>query len=554
MTTLGERGRADSGDAPRDAGEPGSSSSGASEPARAPVLGRARRLVLALVVALAVAAGLVGRLGLVGGDAIGAADNADGARLFCVAHLSPDAADGRAAWHDVVVTAFRTGGPACPSVAPTTSAGLILRVAVAAAPVLDRSPPAPDGTVRFSLEWLGALYVALLALGVGVAAFAATARRRAAPAGLVLLAVVAPPVAPLLLVPWYSRFLVSTYAEPAGLVGTVWVALGALTLAVTRPVQRAARIAALGLLAVGGVVAATAKPGFLAVGVVALGVVALATVGTSPWRRRLPGLVAALVVVAVAAAPVASALRAQDDYYEVVNAHNLAFAAVLPESGPAATSALGLRPEAWQHSGEGFYFDGGRGVPGWRETVEARPRELRVAAYAWLASHPRVLARLVERGMTATLRPQLPYLVSATSGPRTTVAPAPVLAHPDAPLVMGPLFAYLDAVPARWAPAALVLVAVLAAGATLVAPRAWRRRHGVRSTPACGAVAVGLVRVAAALAVAGFGVVVLAVLGDGFYELPKHVWLGSYALAVAALTAAGSATAAVARVVAARRS
>ncbi|MEJ2861497.1 glycan biosynthesis hexose transferase WsfD [Actinomycetospora flava] len=496
----------------------------------------AARLLLAVLVALLVAGGLVVRLGLVGGDGIGAGDNADGARLFCVAELEPVAPDGRAAWRDVVVTEFRTGGEACPPEAPASSAGLVLSVAVDAGALLEGAPPAPDGTQRFSLEWLAALYLGLIALGAGVAAYAVTARH----AALRLLTVLGPPIAPLLLVPWWSRFLVSTYAEPAGLVGAVWVALGLLAVAVTRPADRGARIAALVLLGAGGALAATAKPGFLAVGAVAVVAAALVAVGTARRRRRVAGLATAAVVLAVSALPVLSGLRAQDDYYEVVNAHNLAFTAVLPESGPPATAALGLRPEAWDHAGEGFFFDSGAGVPGWRETVADRPEELRAAAYRWVATHPRVLARLVQRGMVATMRPQMPYLVSATAGADGAVGDAPVEFHPEAPPFMGPFFAYLDEVDAPWLPAGLVAVSVLGAAATLVVPR----ERGV----AAGwfRAAARLTRVAAALAVAGTGVVVVAVLGDGYYELIKHVWLASYAFVVtagvlaAALVAAGT--------------
>ena len=498
-------------------------------------LGRAGRVVLAVLVAVLVAGGMVVRLGLVGDDGIGAADNADGARLFCVAELVPVAPDDRAAWRDAVVTEFRTGGEPCPPEAPATSAGLVLSVAVATGALLDTSPAAPDGTHRFSLEWLAALYLGLIALGAGVAAYAVSARRPA----LRLLTVLVPPLAPLLLVPWWSRFLVSTYAEPAGLVGTVWVALGLLAVAVTRPADRGGRYAALALLAAGGALAATAKPGYLAVGALAFVAAALVAVGTAPRRRRIAGLATAAVVLAVSALPVLSGLRAQDDYYEVVNAHNFAFTAVLPESGPAATAALGLRPEAWERAGEGFFFTSGAGVPGWRETVAERPAELRAAAYRWVATHPRVLARLVQRGMVATMRPQMPYLLSATVAPGDVVGDAPVEFHADAPPFMGPFFAYLDEVDAPWLPAGLVAVSVLGAAATLVPrrrgdPTGWSR------------VAVRLTRVAAALAVAGTGVVVIAVLGDGYYELIKHVWLGSYAFVVtagvlaAALVAAGT--------------
>lgn len=501
-------------------------------------LGRARRVLLALLVALVVAAALTARLGLVGDDAVGAADNGDGVRLYCVAHLVPDATDRVASGHGVTVTGYRTGGPGCWRPVPLSSAGLVLRATVAAAPLLDGGPAAPDGSSRFSLAWLAAVYVGLLALGAGLAAFAATAGRRARDAGLVLLAVVGPPLAPLLLVPWWSRFLVSTFSEPAALVGTAWVAWALLTVGVTRPTDRATRATALGLLAVGGLVATTAKPGFLPVGLVAVAACVVVAVGARHRWRRVPGLVVALAMVALAAVPVTAGLRAQNDLYEVVNADNLAFTAVLPESGPAATTALGLRPEAWSHAGEHFYLAGSHDAAGWAETVAARPAELRSDAYAWLAAHPRVFARMVHRGLVATLRPQVPYLASTTSGPGTVDGQVPMPSYPEGSQTMGPMFVYLDGLPGRWVPPAVLGLALLAAAATLVPGR---RAGAVRSA---APVAVGLARAGGALAVTALGIVVLAVLGDGYCEVAKHVWLGSYLLVVTAFVLVGSAVAA----------
>lgn len=80
-----------------------------------------RHGLVVVLVAVAVTAGLVWRLGLAGGGAIGAADNADGARLFCAEALAPDATDGRASGHGIVVTGFRTGGPTCRVPAPVSS-------------------------------------------------------------------------------------------------------------------------------------------------------------------------------------------------------------------------------------------------------------------------------------------------------------------------------------------------------------------------------------------------------------------------------------------------
>jgi hypothetical protein len=501
---------------------------GADDAAPAPS-GNGPRLLVAVLVALLVGAALVVRLGLVVGDPIGAADNGDANRLYCLAELVPDATDRAAPGHGVVVTEYRTGGDPCGPAASLTSAGLVLQATVAAGTALDGTPHAPDGSTRFSLEWLAAVYVGLLAAGAGVAAFAATAGRRVRRSVPVLLAVVAPPLAPLVLVPWWSRFLVSMFGEPAGLLGTAWVGWGLLALAVTRPADRLARVAGLGLVALGGVTAATAKPGFLPVGAAAVVACLLVAVGTRRGWRRVPGLLAAVLAVAVAVTPVLSALRAQDEAYDKVNAHNLAFTAVLPEAGPAATGPLGLRPEAFAEAGQHFYLDGGRSVPDWQATVGDRPHELRSAAVRYVAEHPVVLARMVHRGLVSTLRPQIPYLATQAAGPRTVDGVEVVIPPaPEGSQYMGVMFRYLDGLPGRWVPPTVVALALLAGALTLVPAR----RRPAALTPTV----VGVLRVAALLGLTGVGVVLVAVLGDGYCEIAKHVWLGSYALVVTGLT------------------
>jgi hypothetical protein len=493
--------------------------------------GRGHALVAALLLAVAVAvvvtAGLVWRLGLGSDDLVGAADNADGARLFCVARLAPAAADGRASGHGIVVTEFRTGGAPCREPAPVTSPGVVLRATVAVGTRLAGGPPAPDGSTRVDLEWLAGAYAVLFGLGAGIAAFAvgtaraATAARRV---GAVLLAV-APPVLPLLAVPWWSRFLVSTYDEPAGLLGAAWIAWGLLAVALTRAEDRAARITALGLVAAGAVVAATAKPGFVPVGLTAAVACLLVPVGATRWRRRLPGLVAGVVAVALAASPVLAGIRYQDTLYEVPNTHDLVFTAILPEAGPTALPALGLPPEAWLRSGEHYYLDLGRNVPGWVEVPGPQTTAIRTAARTYVAEHPLVLARMVHRGLIATLRPEIPYLVSTTAGARTVSGSLPVPDVPEGAQHMGVTFAYFDQLPGRWVPPAIVAAALLTAAASVVLRRRGR-----------GAAAV---RAAGVLAVAAAGTVVLATFGDGYVELAKHVWLASYLLVVTATVLVG---------------
>ncbi|MDT7743681.1 MAG: hypothetical protein QOE59_2759 [Actinomycetota bacterium] len=501
------------------------------------------RLLLAVGVALVVAAGLVARLGLVGDGAIGAADNSDGARLFCVAGLVPDTTNGAAAGHGIVVTEFRAGSGSrpCPAPAPVTSGGVVLEATVALAARLDLSSPAPDGSTRFSLEWLAGAYAVLFGLGAGLATWAvagATARRRA---GRVLLVVV-PPLLPLLAVPWWARFLVSTYGEPAGLLGAAWLGWGLLAVALIRARDRSARATALGLVALGGVTTVTAKTGFLPVGVVAVVACVGITVGTRRWWRRVPGLVAAVVAVALALSPVLAGIRYQDELYQTPNTHDLVFTAILPEAGPAPLAALGLPPEAFRVSGEHFYLHGGRNVPGWDEiagpgTTAIRTAAIRAAARRWVATHPALAAAMVRRGLDATLRPQVPYLVSTTAGPRTVSGSLPVAPTPEGDQHMAVTFAYLDGLPGRPVPPAVVVVALLAAASTVLLPRLSRRLGAVR----------GLLRVAGVLAAAAVGTVLLATLGDGYVELAKHVWLASYLLVVTATVLVGSLAAAVVR-------
>ena len=494
------------------------------------------RLLLAVVITLVVTAGLVARLGLVGDDAIGAADNADGARLFCVVGLVPAATDGVASGHGVVVTEFRTGGPGCRVPAPVTSARVVLEATVALAARLDRSPPAPDGTTRFSLEWLAGVYAVLFGLGAGVATWAvagAGARRRSAR----VLLVVVPPLAPLLAVPWWARFLVSAYGEPAGLLGAAWLAWGLLAVALIPARDRAARATALGLVVLGGLVAVTAKPAFLPVGLAAVVACVVVTVGVRRWWRRVPGIVAAVVAVALALSPVLAGIRYQDELYEVPNTHDLVFTAILPESGPAALPAIGLPAEDWRAWGEHYYLHGGRDVAGWDETPGPRTVAIRAAARHWVATHPAIAAAMVRRGLDATLRPQVRYLASATAGPVTVSGSRPVPPAPEGDQHMGVTFAWLDGLPGRGLPPLVVVVALLAAASTVLLPRVARRLGAVR----------GLLRAAGVLAAAAVGTVLLATLGDGYVELAKHVWLASYLLVVTGTVLVGALAAALVR-------
>lgn len=455
--------------------------------------------------ALALRVGLLTVPGL-GGGLVGVGDNGDAYRLFCTAGLTPATPDGLSLWRGVVVTTFTTGTTPC-AAAPSSAATLLGLVV-----------PAGPGT--WSLTSYAWLLAGLLALGVGIGA---TALATVHPARALLTAV---PLVGLLAVPWWSRFLVSLYADGTALVAAVWVLVGLLVVAGVPP-SRPARAVSLGLLLAGGVVGATAKPGFVVVGLVAAGAAALTAVGSRPGLRRLAGPAVALVVVAAAAVPFAQAVEGQTRSYGDVNAHNLVFTALLPHLGPEVVlPAIGLPPGAAAHSGEGYYWAGAVGVPGWQAAVGDRPAEATAAARALLLEHPGTLAAMVGDGLTATMRPQLGYLPSAPRGTAPERFEGRTV-YPEAGPQTALLRAWLDGIPAGWLPLAVVPVALVAAAVTL---------HPRRRRP--DALTVGLVRTAGAAALLALGIVVLAVVGDGYYELSKHVWLASYLLLTAGCLAA----------------
>ena len=420
----------------------------------------------------------------------GVEDNGDGFRLYCGLGLVPDTADGLAAWKGGVVTAFRVvDEPTCGAAVPS-SAGLVLRAATSGG--------------ALDLAAVGWLYAALVALVVGVAAWAAAA------SGPWRAAVLIVPVAPLAL-PWFSRFTVSTYAEPAGLLGTLAVACGVATLLVTHRRDRTALV----LTTVGGMVAATAKVAYLPVLVVALAVVVVAL------GRR--GLVVALVAVAVVAVPVVGAVRFQALAYENANVHDIVFTLVLPELGPGVLPPLGLPPEAVALTGTGF-FNGPPlpTAPWWREAVLTTPGETRSRAYGELVRRPDAVLRAVGVGLQATTRPDLPYLASVLADPATPSARSgdPAWAGADGPA----LRSLLAATPGpAWAPTALV-------GTALLCAALWRRSRW------CRAAGLG--------AVTALGLVAAAVLGDGYFEVFKHVWLAAYVLILTAACLLGALTSA----------
>jgi hypothetical protein len=264
---------------------------------------------------------------------------------------------------------------------------------------------------------------------------------------------------------------------------------------------------------------------------VAVLVCAAVAVGDGRWRR-VTGPVTALVALAVAAPLVAGAAAKQNALYESVNTHDLVFTLVLRELGPTATGPLGLPPQAAAYTGNGYFNGPPRPEePWWRSAVFSDPGPTRRAALELLARHPGTVVRAVGVGLQATTLADLPYLASTPADPGF---PSPPSGHPGWSGARQPdLQAVLDGTRRPpWAPGALVLLAAIAVAAIPLT----RRR-----APAAArwSVAAGLA------ALTALGLVVVAVLGDGYFEVFKHVWPASYLLVVTALCLAGAALAAV---------
>ncbi|WP_141137489.1 glycan biosynthesis hexose transferase WsfD [Blastococcus mobilis] len=444
--------------------------------------------------------------GLMTGRPVGVTDNGDGVRLFCGAGLVPATPTGQANWAGGVVLDFVAGGVPCPDPAPSSALALLdAAVGGAAGP--------------WALTELGWLY-ALAVAGVTVlGAWAATA------GGLLRAAVLVPPLVPLGDAD-FSRFFLSTYGEPAGMLGTYALCVGTAAVAVTCPRHRAARGMALLLVAAGGLLAATAKTAYAPVLAVAVLVCVLTSIAVPGRPRRwahLAGPALAAVLLAASVAPLASAQAWQARHYAWVNTHNLVFTLVLPEVGPEAATAVGLPAEANSHAGRAYYPDGPAGVPG-AEVIAADPEGVRNAAWRTLVRHPDALLQSLGIALQSTADRELDYLAGEPWTPATR--PSRVVAPVGAQAATAEsLHRWLDEMSRPWWPSLLAAAGMALGGASF----------RIRSP-----LARGLGRLSGLAAVTAVGLALVAVLGDGFFEIAKHTWLSAYLLDVALWAAAGT--------------
>ena len=263
-----------------------------------------------------------------------------------------------------------------------------------------------------------------------------------------------------------------------------------------------------------------AKPSMAFTAPLFLGVVAMAR------RRALTPRDLRLPVLAVSALALFSLVGIADPNFGEWNTYNLAFTVVAPESGRphAALVDMGLSDRDAQRLDHLVGVQFGPSVtdewdgPG----LAAFRSQGRVGVYRSLAIRPRVWWRMIDRSTTTLDDLHLPYLSNhvrdAGSRPGVLLADRP---HP-ANLVLGPLSKLGALLPVLW-------LAVLARSGR----RTWRV---VTASEGPSADRPGE-RTLAALVL--FGVTMaatqtLVALGDGYYELAKHLVVAGYGTALVA--------------------
>jgi hypothetical protein len=460
--------------------------------------------VVAAFVGVLTAILLVATLGLLPGDQpVGAGDNGDGARLFCGVGLTPVGAPA-SNWQGGVVLDFARSAP-CSSAQPS-SALAIMKVAAA-----NQDP--------FSLERLGWLYVTLFAAVSGVAAWAATGRRYT---GLWLLV---PPLLPLL-DPDFARFVISTYSEPAGLLGAFAMLCGLAVAMATDRELLAEHLTAVALIGGGGLLAATAKIGYAPLVLVAIvlvaGVPVRLTRSSTRWAAWTAGPAVAVLVAVGALATAPTVMGWQDDLNAVVNTHNLIYTVVLTEI-PGSAVRLGLPAGADDFAGQAYFPNGPEGVMG-AEQIAEDPDRFRNRGWNLLLRSPTSLAASIGVGLQATKGRAVTYLPSEPWAPDSIAPTIGVTISGEQGADAASLRSWLDDMSLPWFPSFLVLLGMMAGLASLK----WRGRS-----------MTGFARLAGVSAVCGLGLAMVAVLGDGYFEIAKHVWLAAYFIDVTMLALLG---------------
>jgi len=448
--------------------------------------GRADLLVAATVACLVAGLAL---LQLFLGPDLGLADNGDGRRVLCGADLQPPPLE--TAFTDVV---FEIGPLTDP--AAGNCGNPVLRYSTSQIVLVD-AVRFVDGLVSgpgLDLRAVGATVAVLLGLGVGALYLALGGRR---PARLVTVAA----ATAMLLDVSYLHYASSPFSESIGFLGLVWTA-AALAWLARRPLGAASLVT---LLLVAAVLV-TAKSQLTALAVLVLGAVVLRVWQhlRSGERRRWPAVALAGLVVVGLTGLCGLQLAYQGPEFTRANTHNLTLFTVAPlaDDPAAALTEMGLDPGLAEYAGTNAFSPDMAGDPDYAARL-AEAGRADVARY--LLHHPDIAWAMLRTGVEQSALPRTPYL------PEVAVADRDASGTTEADRWAPGTTALERAAPVAW-PLLPIGWVVLTGWGLLLALRRSVRGHDMRSW------GYALTFTAAAAAAQ----VVVALIGDGFYELAKH--------------------------------
>lgn len=318
----------------------------------------------------------------------------------------------------------------------------------------------------------------------------------------------------------FASYLVSPFSEPATFLGLLLVV--SLAAWYVRTTDRA--VVALVLLTAAGVFLALAKSQTFVFAVLLVPVLLLRSVPLGPLRGPWTGRIAPAVAAVVLVGASGGNLLLQPPFFTQVNLHNLTFQTLLPMADdPAALLAeLQVPPGLSRYAGTGYFDAGAAGKLQDPEYAVFQAQVSRGDMVGYLARHPELWGPMLREGARASAVVRVDYL----SNYREVRPPGNILApRPD------PARRLLSALgPASWPLLPLVWL-VVAVGAAVVCLRRSARAEARSTAVVCYLLAAG-----------ALSQVVVALLGDGYYELVKHTVLAGYATALLVAVGLGAAS------------
>ena len=441
--------------------------------------------------------------GLIFGNPIGVIDNGDGSRLYCGAGLEPLTESGRSDWIPPVFD-YRLG-ESCSDPVPSSALALLKF-----STYLDTS--------SFSITTLGWTYLVLFSLIAASASFFATRMRLSGSLFIIPLLI---PLAGSI----FAAFLNSTYAEPAGLLG-IFAALAGLGVAFSvNHSHPFTRFAGLILALIGGLVAASAKAQYSPVllVVIAASLFIPVTWGRHKprWRRHITGVSVAVAALVLAIPTIGGLVSWQQRYYPSVNAYNFVFTLMLVER-PELAQKLGFPTEATQSSGMPFQLVTETSPT--LEFFESNEPSIVRNSLSYLASNPTLAANLGGIALQVASNIDLAYIAGWPIQNPGSAANWDRISQGQQGSVKESFRWWIDAMPQPWTGTLTVIFGLLIGAYTFLVTSS--RRSTFFGRDVCNV--SGQAGLAAIMALG----LSIAALGDGYFELAKHAWLGAYAFQV----------------------